>query len=623
MAISDAAEETVDVLICGSGSAGLACALWLAIYNHRYTSSDGNHAGLQMPITYRILESRNGPLQLGQADGVQCRTVEIYESFGLDHLLKAEGYWVNEITFWALDDSQPMSDGTQRDKSTSKRLVRTGRTPDVQPGLSHQPHLILNQARINALMLEKIQELNNGSANVDYSWKVTHIETDPDSNSRYPVKGLAEKEGQTRIIRARYALGGDGAHSQVRHSLGIPMEGDSTNAVWGVMDVFPQTDFPDVRKKCTIRSEVGTLMIIPREGDVMVRMYFELPHGTNPKSVTLEELHRRAKEMLKPFQVEFLRTKWWSAYVIGQRVAKSMVDESGHIFLSGDACHTHSPKAGQGMNASLQDGYNIGWKLGAILTGQADESILKTYVQERHQYARQLINFDRYFAKLFSAGGNASPEEFNKAFIQAGVFTAGMAANYKDSDLTDNITSKQDLAGRVVVGERLPSAQVVRLSDSKPFPLLKLLQSDGRWRLLVFAGNVDHVDAVQRANKVGEQLLADGGLLKRFTPSGAQPDAVIETLLIFGGDRKKVEFDQLHDAFKPGRHDLPITNLHKVFFDDESWNWGHGRAYDTLNIAKEGCIIVARPDQYVSAVVDFDDLPKLSAWFEKFLRSKV
>jgi len=161
-------EECVDVLICGSGSAGLACALWLAVYNDRHCKQP------IQPITYCLLEARDGPLQVGQADGVQCRTVEIFESFGLDHILKNEGYWVNEVSFWATTRAQKSLDGqvNGHDNDFGNMLVRTGRTPDVQPGLSHQPHLILNQARMNGLMLEKIASLKG--RDVDYGWKVTN-----------------------------------------------------------------------------------------------------------------------------------------------------------------------------------------------------------------------------------------------------------------------------------------------------------------------------------------------------------------------------------------------------------------------------------------------------------------
>jgi len=126
------------------------------------------------------------------------------------------------------------------------------------------------------------------------------------------------------------------------------MDGDSTDVVWGVMDIFPRTDFPDIRRKCTIQTDRGALLIIPREGGRMVRFYLQMPAGTNPKEVTRDHLHARAAAILQGFQFEVAETRWWSAYVIGQRLASQFTAANNRIFLTGDACHTHSPKAGQG-----------------------------------------------------------------------------------------------------------------------------------------------------------------------------------------------------------------------------------------------------------------------------------
>jgi phenol 2-monooxygenase len=280
------------------------------------------------------------------------------------------------------------------------------------------------------------------------------------------------------------------------------MIGDSSDAIWGVMDMIPQTNFPDFRKKSTIRSKAGNIMIIPREGNNnnLTRFYIELAPGTNPKDVTLENLQRKAQSVFQPYQVEFTETVWWSAYAIGQRHA-DLFHKDHRVFLAGDACHTHSPKAGQGMNVSLQDGYNIGWKLGEVLTGLADPSILETYVLERQKVALDLINFDRYFSKLFSSGAKTTPAEFQKGFIESGKYTAGITTKYDVSSITSSLTSSE-LASNVVVGMRLPSAQVVRFCDSKPLQLMTSLKSDGRWRIMAFIGDISIPENRTRLNTV-------------------------------------------------------------------------------------------------------------------------
>jgi phenol 2-monooxygenase (NADPH) len=243
--------QYVDVLICGSGSAGICAATWLA----------------RQGISCKILEKNNGPMQMGQADGVQCRTVEVFESFGLSEELLRTAYHVLEVAFWSAD--------------ATGKLVRTRRTADTQPGLSHQPHVILNQAHINGFLLGDMKR--NGLV-VDYGHVVKSVQVEskelvhtngtshlPSGTTKddivYPVTVTTEKDGVEEIFKAKYALvwnlepskpgydrannykGSDGAHSNVRKSLGYKMIGDSTDSIWGVMDIYPRTNFPDIRKK--------------------------------------------------------------------------------------------------------------------------------------------------------------------------------------------------------------------------------------------------------------------------------------------------------------------------------------------------------------------------------------
>lgn len=170
--------EKVDVLICGSGSAGLCAATWFA----------------KRGLNCKVLESRHGPLLRGQADGVQCRTVEIFQSFGLSEVLLRDSYHVLETTFWSRTGGR-------------NGIVRLGRTADTQPGLSHQPHVIYNQALLNGLLLNAMQKFNGQG--VEYGVTVKQVEVD-ESTVKDPkafcVKVLAEKNGSEVEFNARYVL---------------------------------------------------------------------------------------------------------------------------------------------------------------------------------------------------------------------------------------------------------------------------------------------------------------------------------------------------------------------------------------------------------------------------------
>lgn len=278
------------------------------------------------------------------------------------------------------------------------------------------------------------------------------------------------------------------------------MVGDSTDAVWGVMDVYPRTDFPDIRKKAILQSQWGTLMIIPREGGSLARFYIELPAGTKARDVTLDDLCSVSRKIFHPYKLEIRGFFWWSAYSIGQRLADNF-SKHNRVFLTGDACHTHSPKAGQGMNTSLQDGYNIGWKLAAIIRGQATPDLLKTYIIERQKVAADLIAFDRELTGILhskTADGNLQ-QDFSDHFVKSGRYMAGLTATYEDSSITNAQGSTQSLATNLKVGMRFPSTQVVRFCDAKAMQLVKALPADGRWRIVIFAGDI-------RLEKSGQSL---------------------------------------------------------------------------------------------------------------------
>jgi phenol 2-monooxygenase len=454
-----------DVLIAGSGSAGIFAATWLALYN----------------IPFVMLERRSGPLEVGQADGVQCRTVEIYESFGLAEDLLREAHHILEVCFWGDNDHES-------EKSTG--IKRKSRTIDTEKGLSHLPHVILNQARMNGLMLKKMDTILRekvGSGTIQYGWATTGV-TVESTLADYPCRVPASKDGAEETWEAKYVLACDGAHSTIRRSLGFHMLGDTTDTVWGVMDIYPVTTFPDIRRKCTIHSSAGNLVIIPREGGQLVRFYIQLPAGTNAKEVTLGDIQGTAKRIFQPYEMAFADTFWWSAYSIGQRLVDNFHAHE-RVFLTGDAAHTHSPKAGQGMNVSLQDGYNIGWKLGAVLSGLAPPDLLSTYVGERSKTAADLIAFDRELTALFNRK-EAFDGEFAEYFRRSGRYMAGFPDRYADSPIT--IGGKGDgVAKGITVGMRFPSAQVIRFCDCKAVQLLSVLRSTGAWRVVVFAGDIN------------------------------------------------------------------------------------------------------------------------------------
>src|SRR5699024_1526711 len=181
---------------------------------------------------------------------------------------------------------------------------------------------------------------------------------------------------------------------------------------WGVMDVLVNTDFPDWRVKCAINAEAVNILHIPREGGYLARMYIDLGDvgagaSAEIRATPVEAIIEKANEILSPYSIDVKEVAWHSVYEVGHQVTDKFDDvdtdeeeRRPRVFLTGDACHTHSAKAGQGMNVSMQDGFNLGWKLGSVLIGQATSSLLATYSAERQPVAQQLIDFDREWSAL-------------------------------------------------------------------------------------------------------------------------------------------------------------------------------------------------------------------------------
>jgi phenol 2-monooxygenase len=600
------APSEVDVLIVGCGPAGLTLAAQLSAFPDIKTC---------------IIEQKPGPLLRGQADGIACRTVEMFEAFGFSERVLKEACWINETTFWKPDD-------VQRD-----RIVRSGRVQDVEDGLSEFPHVVLNQARVHDFYLD-VMRRSPAALEPYYSRRLAELDVhEPNGNADpYRVTARLERvdeahQGQIETVRARYVVGCDGARSTVRKSIGRTLQGDSANHAWGVMDVLAVTDFPDVRMKCLIQSAGdGSIIIIPREGGYLFRIYVELDklgegERVANRNITADDVIAAAQRVFKPYTLDVKQVAWWSVYEIGQRLCDKFDDvESGTdklpcVFIAGDACHTHSPKAGQGMNVSMQDGFNLGWKLAAVLRNRAAPYLLQTYSSERQAIAKELIDFDREWARvLSSSSGAADPAATQRYFVQHGRYTAGTATRYRPSLLTGEATH-QHLAQGLTIGMRFHSAPVVRVADAKTMQLGHAVKADGRWRIFAFAPAKDTVAALQRLC----DALADGpnSPVKKYTPADADIDAVIDLRAIVQQGHRDVAIETMPALLLPRKGRFGLRDYEKVYAAD--LKSGHD-IFTMRGIDRErGCLVIVRPDQFVAHILPLEAHAELAAYFDGFM----
>ncbi len=597
--------DETDVLIVGTGPAGMLLAAQLS----------------QFPtVNARIIERRGGRLEVGQADGIQARTVETFQAFGFAERIMAEAYRITETAFWKPDPERP------------EHIVRVTRTPDDPYDMSEFWHLIVNQARVLDYFAEAALDAP-GRIAPDYG--IEYLGCEIDYSLERPVAARVRytagpRAGEERTVRTRYLVGADGARSAVRESIGRKLAGETAFHAWGVMDVLANTDYPDIRTKSMIQAHGGgTILLIPREGEYLFRMYVDL--GEVPEDddgrirrTPFEGILAQANRILHPYALDVKQVAWFSVYEVAHRLTDGFDEITAelagrqlpHVFIMGDACHTHSAKAGQGMNVSMQDGFNLGWKLGHVLTGIADESLVATYSAERQVIAKNLIDFDQEWSAMMAKPIEEyeDPNELEKYYVRTAEFPAGFMTEYTASLITGT-TAHQALATGFPVGKRFKSAEVARRSDANPKHLGHLHEADGRWRIYVFADPAAPARSGTPTAAFADWLATDpASPVVRTRRPGEALDAVFDVKVVYQQDYTEVEFRDTPEVFIPAKGRYGLNDLNKVF------STGMGTdIFTARGVSRAGAIVVVRPDQYVSTVLPLEAVDELAAFFAPIL----
>ena len=594
--------DEMDVLIVGSGPAGMLLAAQLS----------------QFPsLTTRMIERRDGRLVLGQADGIQPRSVETFQAFGFAERIVAEAYNIAYMNFWGPDPENPGN------------IVRTTRTEDYGLKISEFPHLIVNQARVLDYFAEAAAD---GPGRIVPDYGIEFLGLTVHEEGEYPVEvrvrhTAGPRAGVERTIRAKYVAGCDGARSGVREAIGRRHVGDFSAHAWGVMDVLVNTDFPDWRTKCAINSAAGNILHIPREGGYLSRMYIDLGEVAEDddhrvRQTPIEEIIRKANAILHPYTIDVKQVAWHSVYEVGHRVTDGFDDvpadssRSPRVFLTGDACHTHSAKAGQGMNVSMQDGFNLGWKLGHVLTGLSPDSLLATYSAERRPVAQQLIDFDREWSTLMARKPEeiTDPQDLATYYLATAEFPSGFMTQYAPSMIVTD-AEHQELASGFPLGKRFKSVEVVRVCDGNVVHLGHHAKADGRWRIYAFADASAAGEEGSALDAWADWMASPGSPLERYTPAGADADAVFDVKAIYPQRFEDVDIARVPALFLPRTGPLGLTDWEKVYAAGPS-AWTDADIFAERGIDPAvGAVVVVRPDQYVAAVLPLTATDELAEFF--------
>lgn len=422
-------EYDVDVLICGAGASGLTLGLELA----------------RRGIAFRLIEKLDDPFRGSRGKGIQPRTQEIFEDLGiLDKVVAAGGPYPQQREY--------RDDGSFADSDVIENACSSPSEP------YHLP-LMVPQFLTERIMRDRLAEYGRFP---EFGRELLAFE----ETEGIVTARIAGAQGES-TVRTRYLVGADGGRSFVRQALGIGFPG-KTLGVRAIVadvtltglgrDVWHRFGEGDMQQQIAVCALAGTEMFqvqgaIPLEGEV---------------DLSAEGLTTLVAQRSGRSDISIQSVSWASAFNMNARLADQY--RVGRKFLVGDAAHTHLPTGGQGLNTSIQDAYNLAWKLAAVIQG-ADDALLDTYESERRPVAAAMLGLSTGLLEAMKRGD-----------IRRGRSVHQLDIGYPDSALSVEIPSRS--AG-LNAGDRAPDAPLLGAAG-QPRRLFDLLAGP-RWTLITYA----------------------------------------------------------------------------------------------------------------------------------------
>ncbi|KAL3444615.1 FAD binding domain-containing protein [Aspergillus insuetus] len=568
---------TVDALIIGAGPVGLLTAYQLALTgctvciidkDDKFHSSDSGRANVLYARSAELLD------QLGLLDDLlqQCHVCR--ESYTYD----AQGTRVIPGRVWNFVEN----------------------VEDTRFGFA----VMLRQSYIEQAMRRRL-----GEVGVKLRVKTEGVQFKVDEGQGVVVTVLRDLgSGKEYTVQSKYLIGADGGKSFVRRHLDIPFEGDTTQDKWIRIDGKVKTNLPTPRAYASIESPThGNILWAPLDRGITRIGYVYTPeqearHGRN---LTKEAVIEEAISAVKPFTLEFESVEWWTLYIIGQRVA-STYQPHPRILLVGDACHTHSSGAAQGLNTGIHDATNLAWKLSLVLKGLATPSLLETYNTERRSAAQRLIAFDRRISTLMAnkwpAGEEPQPGErkdinivLAEAFDNAQGYNTGLGTTYTENLVNQPRSPTQSRPGEdglalgpapcaVQAGERAPDVQLLRPGTLESVWLYSITPNRACMYIVAFVGD----PRMSLAGIVSfSKCLEQNAFLRVASEKG-----VAGTLTIASVGNTSLGTQEALEG------EVPFST---VYYDDK--RMAHKRYGVDLRF---GALVVLRPDGYVGFVAELD-----------------
>ncbi|OQU98983.1 FAD binding domain-containing protein [Cladophialophora immunda] len=449
-------------------------------------------------------------------------------------------------------------------------------------------------------LIQAAYKQGGGHLLIGWDLRDLKLSTNKDDGCRITVQVAPVDSSATTELRWQvlYLIGADGGNSLVRSLSGIPFHQDKTTYQWVRIDGVVKTNMPDSRIGVTGIESVshGNVLWVPLDHG-RTRIGFALNEELHKKygdKITEEQAKHEAIQAVQPFDLEFESVDWYTIYSIRQGVAEQyMINDC--ILLAGDACHTHSSGAAQGMNTGIHDAVNLSWKLGGVLRGWYKPEILHTYDSERRPIARTLIEHDKQYSTLISGDKvpNALETDVNQLLanlmLNSADFVLGLGIGYEE-----NLINLSPNAGCLCAGSRPDDALLYGPGRSVPVRLQQVTLNTGAFWLLVFTGNPEITRERLRALRCH--------LDASRTLSNAHSRGVIKYMTIINGCKPQ------------GEEAMGMASFGLVYYDH------HAIVQEKFGFTEtEGGIAVLRPDGYLGFATSLDRGSEVDGYLRRFV----
>lgn len=434
--------------------------------------------------------------------------------------------------------------------------------------------------------------------------EVVGVKVWDEEENKVEVRVRDVETGVEEVVRCKYLIGCDGGRSFVRRAMDIPFDGETTEDKRVRIDGIVETDMPKTRVYGALESPThgNVLWAALDRGATRIGFAYTAERQKGYKEFGEEAAVAEAIASVKPFSLGFKEVHWYTVYSVGQRIARRFFAKDA-VFLAGDACHTHSSGAAQGLNTGIHDAVNLSWKLSLVLGGLARPVLLDTYEGERLPNVQKLINYDKDISRLMTmqlpvgwkGDPNADPNEvLGHVMAEAATFTSGLAIAYGINIVNVQGSFVSSLSpAPLSPGQRAPDVKVLKPGTFETTRLHKQTPNNAKFHIIVFAGRPAKLSAVLKELESAIQSSKLGGKLPiswltLIAETGPSAYELLGGMMPFG----RVYYDRSHAA-------------HESYGVD----------------VEHGGIVVLRPDGWVGTMVTLSGaaVSELESYFEKFL----